>query len=51
VTTAKWLTPKGDQISEKGLAADVEVARTSQDIEADKDPQLNRAIEIISQMR
>jgi carboxyl-terminal processing protease len=51
VTVAKWLTPKGDQISEKGLAADIEVKMTSEDYEAEKDPQLDKAIEIISQMK
>lgn len=51
VTVAKWLTPKGDQISEKGLTPDIEVKMTPEDYEAEKDPQLDKAIEIISQMR
>lgn len=51
VTTAKWLTPKGDQISEKGLPADVEVKLTPKDYEENKDPQLEKAIEIIKEMR
>lgn len=51
VTVAKWLTPKGSQISEKGLEADVEVKMTPADYEAEKDPQLDKAIEIISQMK
>ena len=51
VTTAKWLTPKGDQISEKGLTPDVGVGRTVQDEEQNKDPQLDKAIEIIQGIR
>ena len=51
VTVAKWLTPKGDQISEKGLTADIEVKMTPADYEAQKDPQLDKAIEIISEIR
>jgi carboxyl-terminal processing protease len=47
VTIAKWLTPKGDSISEVGLEPDVKVVVTDQDIQDNKDPQLDRALEII----
>ena len=47
VTIAKWLTPNGDQISEVGLTPDVEVKITPEDEEAGKDPQLDKAIEIV----
>ena len=51
VTVAKWLTPKGGQISEVGLTPDVEVKRTLEDIEKEADPQLDKAIEIVKNLR
>lgn len=50
VTVAKWLTPNGESIDEKGLLPDTEVALTEKDWEQGKDPQLDKALEIISQM-
>lgn len=47
ITVAKWLTPQGVSISEKGLTPDYEVEMTAKDREADKDPQLDKAIEIL----
>ena len=47
ITIAKWLTPKGNWIDEKGLVPDVEQEITPEDDKAGKDPQLERAIEII----
>ena len=47
VTVARWLTPNGNSISEKGLAPDYKVEITKSDIENDRDPQLNKAIEIV----
>lgn len=51
ITVAKWLTPKGNSISEVGLEPDVKVAMTDEDVEAGKDPQLQKALEIIRDMR
>jgi carboxyl-terminal processing protease len=51
VTIAKWLTPKGDQISEVGLTPDYEVKITPEDETAGKDPQLEKAIEIVKQLQ
>ena len=51
ITVAKWLTPKGVSISEQGLEPDIKVEITDKDIEEDKDPQLDKAIEIIKEMR
>ncbi len=48
ITIAKWLTPKGNSISEVGLTPDVKVDRTEDDIIANKDPQLNKALEIVN---
>ena len=46
VTIAHWLTPKGNQISEKGLIPDTEVTLSQADATANKDPQLDKALEI-----
>lgn len=51
ITIAKWLTPKGNSISEVGLEPDVEVKITDKDFEQKKDPQLDKALEIISNMK
>ena len=45
LTVAKWLTPLGRAIHEVGLAPDIEVKMTEEDISASKDPQLDRAIQ------
>jgi len=49
ITVAKWLTPKGDTITDKGLETDIKVEMTEEDYEQDKDPQLDKAIEIINE--
>jgi carboxyl-terminal processing protease len=49
ITVARWLTPEGNQISEGGLVPDVEVPMTLEDLEAARDPQLNRAVEMLLQ--
>lgn len=51
VTIANWLTPKGELIAGKGLAPDVEVKMTEKDYEEGKDPQLDKAIEIIKNLK
>lgn len=45
VTVAEWLTPDRNQISGTGLTPDVVVARTLEDAQANRDPQLDRAVE------
>jgi carboxyl-terminal processing protease len=47
VTVARWLTPGGRQIDEVGLVPDVEVTLTEEDFSADRDPQLERAVEVL----
>lgn len=49
VTVAKWLTPKGNQINEKGISPDVEVELTNDDYSNNLDPQLDKALEIVKQ--
>lgn len=47
VTVAKWLTPNGVSISTSGLDPDVKIPLTFKDYEAKKDPQMDKAIEIL----
>ncbi|MEK7588642.1 MAG: S41 family peptidase [Patescibacteria group bacterium] len=48
ITIAKWLTPNGKSISEKGLTPDYEVPFTRKDAENKQDPQLNKAVELLN---
>lgn len=48
VTVAKWLTPLGREIDQKGITPDIQVVRTDEDVAADRDPQLDRALEELS---
>jgi len=48
ITVAKWLTPGGYNINEQGIAPDVEVDLTPADYEKNKDPQLEKAVEILT---
>ncbi len=47
VTIARWLTPNHRQIHKVGLTPDYVVEITDADIEAGKDPQLDKAIEFL----
>ncbi len=47
VTVAKWLTPAGDFINEKGLEPQVKVEITEADAKKEIDTQLNKAIELL----
>ncbi len=49
VTIAKWLTPNERTIAGEGLRPDVEVEITNEDFQADLDPQLDKAIEVLLQ--
>jgi carboxyl-terminal processing protease len=48
VTIAKWLTPEGRTIHKLGLTPDVVVELTDKDAAAKLDPQLDKAIELLS---
>ncbi len=50
ITVAKWLTPKGDLITDVGLEPDIKVEMTDEDYEEGRDPQLDKAIEIIKNL-
>ncbi|MFA6410175.1 MAG: S41 family peptidase [Candidatus Buchananbacteria bacterium] len=47
LTIAEWLTPNGKNINEQGIKPDVEVKLTADDVKANKDPQLDKALEIL----
>lgn len=47
MTIATWFTPLGRSINEQGIAPDIEVKRSAEDIAADHDPQLDRAKELL----
>jgi carboxyl-terminal processing protease len=47
VTVARWLTPDGTSISEKGLTPDYPVAITQKDLDAKIDPQMDKAVELL----
>lgn len=48
VTIAKWLTPSGKSISETGITPDYEVKLTEADLKAEKDPQMEKAMEVLN---
>jgi carboxyl-terminal processing protease len=51
LTIALWLTPKGRAIDKEGIVPDIEVGRTAEDAQADRDPQLDKAIETLAAPR
>ncbi len=48
VTIARWLTPNGQTIHELGVEPDVIIELTEEDFEAERDPQLDKAIELLT---
>ncbi len=48
VTVARWLTPKGNLIDQKGLTPDYEIALTEEDFADGLDPQLEAAINLLT---
>ncbi len=49
ITIARWLTPNGRQINKQGLTPDAAVTLTQEDTTAGKDPQLDKAVELLTQ--
>ena len=49
VTVAHWFTPKGRGIDKQGIQPDVVVKMSSDDINAGRDPQLDKAKELLNQ--
>ncbi|MBP9751675.1 MAG: S41 family peptidase [Candidatus Moranbacteria bacterium] len=48
ITVARWLTPEGHQINEQGIAPDEEVGITIDDITNDRDPQMDKSVELLT---
>jgi len=49
ITIAKWLTPNGEYIMEKGIEPDIAIEMTREDYENKRDPQLEKALEVLSE--
>lgn len=50
ITVAKWLTPKGKLITDVGLEPDIKVELTDEDYENNRDPQMDKAVEIVKNL-
>jgi carboxyl-terminal processing protease len=51
VTIARFFSPKGNEIHQVGVTPDIEVKVTDDDIADKKDPQLDKAIELLSKKK
>ncbi|EKE25004.1 MAG: carboxyl-terminal protease [uncultured bacterium] len=49
ITVARWLTPNGTQINEQGIKPDKEVELTNDDYNANKDPQMDAALQVLKE--
>ena len=47
LTIARWLTPKNVSIGDSGIEPDIKVERNEADINENRDPQLDKAIEFL----
>lgn len=48
LTVAKWLTPSGHSIEDNGIQPDTVIKITDEDYNQDRDPQLDKALELLS---
>ncbi len=48
VTIKRWFTPSGSNVNKKGITPDIKVGLTQADLDAGKDPQLEKAIETVT---
>lgn len=49
LTVAQWVLPDGNVLEGNGLKPDVEIKLTEEDIKTEKDPQLEKAMEVLKQ--
>jgi carboxyl-terminal processing protease len=49
VTVASWFTPNGVNISKEGIKPDIEVKFSKEDADSGRDPQLDKALEVVRQ--
>jgi carboxyl-terminal processing protease len=47
ITVARWLMPDGHQIPKDGIVPDVEVKLTEEEVKAEKDLQMDKAVELL----
>jgi carboxyl-terminal processing protease len=47
ITIAYWLTPSGQSINEHGIKPDIEIKMSDDDYKQDRDPQLDKALELL----
>lgn len=47
ITVARWLTPSGEQINQKGISPNIEVDLSEEDYNNNRDPQLDKALELL----
>ncbi len=47
LTVARWLGPNGEHIPHSGIIPDSEVSISEDDVKADKDPQMDKALELL----
>jgi len=50
LTIAHWFTPNGHLINEVGIKPDIEIERTPEDFNNDRDPQMEKALEYINSL-
>lgn len=50
ITTQKYLTPNGTDIHKKGIEPDIEVKMTEEDVNQKRDPQLQKAEEVLNNL-
>ncbi|MFA6171951.1 MAG: S41 family peptidase [Patescibacteria group bacterium] len=48
ITVAKWYTPKGNNITEKGITPDIIAELKPEDFDKGKDPQMDKAVNILT---
>lgn len=49
LTIAEWLTPEGRFIDKQGIVPDIEVDLTEEDYNAGRDPQMDKALEVMKE--
>lgn len=50
ITEKYFLTPKGSVINKEGVVPDIEIEVTKEDLEEERDPQLEKALEVIKSL-
>lgn len=48
ITVARWLSPEGTQIPKEGIAPDVKADISDEDVKAGRDPQLDKAVDVLN---